>query len=366
MIPKELLPHFRALSLLGVLLLIGDTALSAQFGYTMGWDMAFIVAGISLASGIFPVVAIFFHRVGWKPLAYGVAAIWVPVFAFNVWSNMGVSVANRLGEVQNAGLLQTTYNERKKAVVESEAKLAMFSKQLDSLIEQQPWVPTVTADSLRQQVKDLESEITEEGSPKNGGCKRLCLQLKEKKRDVENKIGAAEQRVSLTEQIEATKRVLETARAELAGTDGGISVGINQSTGHANLVNADLGGTPDARSIAIANEMNGIAVAFILALAAMGTTLAGAFPALMRVGKININTREVTLDGYQPENEPRAMTETRRDLTEVMDGIKAKGTEIVAAGRDVIRETVKFDDGLRDSIQRRLDEINTRPRRRFA
>jgi hypothetical protein len=60
------------------------------------------------------------------------------------------------------------------------------------------------------------------------------------------------------------------------------------------------------------------------------------------------------------------MTEAHRDVASVMDTVREAGRELVAQGRDIIRETVKIDDGLRASIQRRLDDINARPRRRFA
>jgi hypothetical protein len=363
LVNKELQPYFKAAALLGVLLLIGDTLLSAKFGWTISTEAMFIVGAISLASGILPVIAWFFLRADHKGVAYSLLVAWaVFAFPFNVYSNMGVSTANRMGEVQKAGLQQTTYNERQKSVAESEAKLELFTKQLNSLLEQNAWAASVSADGLRSEAATLQAVVDAESRKSNGGCKRKCLTAMEKKREVERQIGVAEQRTDLTKQIEATKTVLAKAREDLANTDGGVSITANQASLYAKVVNWDLGGDPDQRSIDVANEVTGIILAVVLAVLAAATTLAGAYPALMKVGKINVNAREVTVG----DDEPRAMTETAREVSTVMGSIKAKGSELVSQGRDTIREVVKVDDGLRASIQRRLDEINARPRRGYA
>jgi len=133
--PIGLKPYFRAISWLGVLALIGDTALSALFGWTIGLIMVPVLAVISLASGLLLVAALFFDRIGWRPLAIGLAVAWVPIFLFNAWSNMGVATSNRMGEVQLAHAQQKTYAERGNAVKEAKRELALFEKQLATLIE---------------------------------------------------------------------------------------------------------------------------------------------------------------------------------------------------------------------------------------
>lgn len=313
LISKELQPYFRAAAILGVLLLIGDTLLSAKFGWTISAEAMFIVAAISLASGILPVVAWFFLRAGHRPVAGAIFVAWAAfAFPFNVYSNMGVATANRMGEVQQAGLQETTYNERKKSVAESEAKLELFTKQLSSLLEQNAWAPTVTAEALRQEVESLKAERASES--KLGGCGRKCRAIEAKITEVQGKIGVAEQRADLTRQIEATKAVLAKAREDLAQTDGGVSVTANQASLYAKIVNWDLGGTPDDRSINVANELTGITMALVLAVLAAATTLAGAYPHLLRVGQINVLARDVTIG----DDEPRAMTAHQRDIAERM------------------------------------------------
>jgi len=324
LINKELQPYFKAAALLGVLLLIGDTLMSAKFGWTISAEAMFIVAAISLASGILPVVAWFFLRAGHKPVAGAIFAAWALfAFPFNVYSNVGVSGANRMGEVQKAGLQETTYNERKKAVAESEAKLDLFTKQLGTLLEQNAWAASVTADGLREQSATLATAIEAESNKRNGGCKRKCLNLMNQKKEIDGQIGVAEQRTDLTKQIEATKTVLAKAREDLSTTDGGVSITANQASLYAKVVNWDLGGTPDDRSIAVANEITGIVMAIVLAVLAAATTLAGAYPALLKVGRINVNAREYTVEAE--DEQPRARTETHE---KIHDAMKAQGTYV--------------------------------------
>jgi hypothetical protein len=320
LISKELQIYFKAAAILGVLLLLGDMYWSAKFGWTISAEAAIIVAAISLASGLLPVIGWFFHRAGHRGVANAILAAWaLAAFPFNVYSNMGVSTANRMGEVQKAGLQETTYNERKKAVAESEAKLELFSKQLATLLEQNAWAASVTADGLREQSATLATAIEAEGSKRNGGCKRRCLDLMAQKKEIDGQIGVAEQRTDLTKQIEATKTVLAKAREDLAQTDGGVSVTANQASLYAKVVNWDLGGDPSERSINVANEITGIATALVLAILSAIVTLAGAYPHLLRVGRINVNARDVTID----DTADRAMTETH---AKVHDAMRAQAT----------------------------------------
>jgi hypothetical protein len=347
MITKELQPYFTGAAILGVLLLIGDTLLSAKFGWTISAEAMFIVAAISLASGILPVVGWFFLRAGHKPVAGAIFVAWALfAFPFNVYSNMGVATAGRMGEVQKAGLQETTYNERKKAVAESEAKLELFTKQLGSLIEQNAWAASVNAEALRTESATLATAIEQEGSKKNRGCKRKCLDLMNKKADVDRQIGVAEQRTDLTKQIDATKVVLAKAREDLAGTDGGVSVTANQASLYAKVVNWDLGGTPDDRSVSIANEVTGIIMAIVLAVLAAATTLAGAYPALLKVGRINVNAREYTVEADDLPTQSRAMTETRAKIEDRYQQIKAGEKPNAGNSNYFVRVEGKAEDAL--------------------
>lgn len=286
-IPAGLRPHFKAISILGVLALIGDAWLSIKFGWSIAAEMAVIAGVISIASGLLLVAALFFDRIGWRWLGRGIAALWVPVFLFNCWSNMGVSTANRMGEVQAAKVQQTTYDGAQANVAEAKRSLDLFQRQLASLIDQNAWAGTVTADGLRAQVADLRK--AEAAETRLGGCGQKCRAIQNQISDTQGRIAVAEQRADLTKRIEATKAVIAKYRTTLATTDKGISSTANQSTLYAKLISFNLAADPDAAMVVVANEGTGIGFAVILALIAAALTVAGAWPELMAVSATMLN-----------------------------------------------------------------------------
>lgn len=276
--PTGMQPYFKAIAYLGMMALIGDAWLSIKFGWSIAAEMAVIAGVVSVASGLLLVVAMFFSRIGWSWLGRGLAVVWACSFAFNVWSNMGVSTANRMGEVQAARVQQTNYKEQQANVEEAKRSLELFQKQLASLLEQNAWAGTVTADGLRAQVEDLrKAEVAE---ARLGGCGPNCRRIQNKITDVQGQIAVAEQRSKLTDQIAATRKVIEKNRTVLAGTDKGISSTANQSTLYAKLISFNLASDPSADMVTVANESTGIGFAVILAMIATGLTLAGAWPHL--------------------------------------------------------------------------------------
>jgi hypothetical protein len=280
-IPAGLRPHFKALTVLGALLIVGDVWLSGRFGYTLGLDLMFIVAAISLASGILPVVCVMFHRAGYRKLAGLIAGAWFAAFVFNCFSNMGVSTANRMADVQRATVQQTNYSEQKETVAEAKRSLELFQGQLATLIKQNEWAGTVTADGLRAQVADLRK--AEAAESRLGGCGQKCRGIQNQIAELQGRIATAEQRADLTKRIEATKTVIAKHRTTLAETDKGISNAANQSKLYAKLIGWNLVADPDMGTITAANETTGIATAIVLALIAAAVTLAGAWPHLMTV-----------------------------------------------------------------------------------
>lgn len=286
-IPKGLQPHFRAIAALGVGAMVVDTFMSAAFGYTIGYVPMIGLAIISLGSGLLLVAAELFRRAGWNTVAGISAAVWLVAFGFNAWSNMGVATSTRMGEVQKAGVQQTTYKERQLASEEAKARLALFTRQLDELTGQNAWAATVSADGLRQQVADL--RIARDSESKLGGCGRKCRAIETEISEVSGKIAVAEQRDDLTKRIEATKSVLEKARTELAGTKAGISATANQSTLYAKLISFNLADDPDAAAITVANESTGIAMAIVIAIVSAFLTFVGALPHLAQTSPDSVN-----------------------------------------------------------------------------
>lgn len=285
-LPKGLKPYFTGATLLGLGLMVVDTKMSAEFGYSIDKTAMLGLGMVSIASGIVLIIAEAFRRFGYTTVAYISFAGWAIAFGFNIWSNVGVATANRMGEVQSARVQQTNYSERKKAADEAEARLKLFGDQLQTLLTQNAWAATVTASGLREQVEDLrKSEVAE---TKLGGCGPKCRAIQNKIADVGGQIAVAEQRANLTKQIEATKAVLAKARDELAGTKAGISATANASTLHAKLVSWNLASSPEDDAVTVANESTGILMAFVIAAMSALLTYIGALPHLAEIVPMSV------------------------------------------------------------------------------
>lgn len=298
-IPQGLAPYFKALSILGVLLVIGDTWLSTKFGYSIAVEMAIIYAAISVASGVLLVIAWYFRRLGNRALSNGLAAAWCVAFVFNCWSNMGVSTSNRMGEVQQATVQQTRYQSAKKAVADGETNLAMWRKRLSDLEAQNAWATTQTADALRARLASAELAIVQEA--KRGGCGPRCLARTQERDELQSKIALAEERGNLTKQIKATEAILAKHRETASATDAGISNTANQSTLYAKLISWNLAANPDEAMVVVANEATGIGSAFVLALLATAVTFASAWPHLASVGPMALTSATMATSYPAPQ-----------------------------------------------------------------
>lgn len=338
-VPSGLKPIFRAVSMLGFAAMIVDTMMSAAFGSTIGIVPMIGLAIVSLASGLFLVVAFFFQRAGMRGMAAVAASVWACAFLFNAWSNMGVATSTRMGDVQQANLQQTTYAERKKAAEEAEDRLRLFGSQLEQLTAQNAWAATVSASGLREQLDGL--RLSRESEAKLGGCGRKCRAIETQMTDVSERIAVAEQRDDLTKRIEATKAVLAKARDTLSATQAGISATANQSTLYAKLISFNLADAPGAAAVTVANEGTGIALAIVIALISTFLTLLGAIPHLAAVGPASAAPHEVDIWARQRErNEVVALHPDGRNSTTVVHATIGELVEAQMRGSFPARQAV--------------------------
>jgi len=281
-IPAGLKPYFQAAVILGAVAMVFDTLLSAKFGWSISYDMAGIFALVSLASGVLLVIAAAFWRSGHAGLAKGIALAWVPIFAFNVMSNMGVATANRMADVQKASVQQTKFDAAQDNTKEAAENLKLWTSQLTKLKTDNAWVASVTADSLRSQLTELQAAADRES--KRGGCASKCEAIKVQVRDTQAKIGAVEQRDDLTKRIDATERLVAKYREKAGTTEAGHSQAANQSQFFAKLMSFSLYADPSTQDVGVANEGMGMFTALVLALVSALLTYVGAYPHLQEIG----------------------------------------------------------------------------------
>jgi uncharacterized membrane protein YbaN (DUF454 family) len=313
-ISKEMEPHFRIAGWLAVVLVIFDTWLSVKFGWSVSLEMAGVYGAISLASGTFLVIALWFMMQGFKKFGAALAVAWCFAFTFNIWSNMGVATANRMADVQSAAVQQAKYITAQDGLSDTRANVALWTKLLTDLQAQAPWAPTVKADALRKDITTLEGRLKDETEGKRGrkaGCGKVCEDLQNQLKEANAKKAAAERFDDLTQKIEAAKAVLAANREKATSTDKGISNAANQSALYAKIVNRLAGGSfsadPTQEQVATANEGTGIATAFVLALLAAATCLVSAMPALFGV-QATSPSHQQTHDIYSAPASPSQRT----------------------------------------------------------
>lgn len=287
-ITDGLRPYFKAAALLGVCAMMFDTWLSGKFGWSISLDMAAIFGLVSLASGVLLVIASAFWKSGHKEIARGIAIAWLPVFAFNVMSNMGVATANRMADVQQATVQQTKYDDAKDSAAENAANLKMWKARLAELTKDNPWIVAVSADALRARMPGLNLQIEQES--KRGGCGPKCLAFTKERDDVAARIASAEEKDRLTKQIEATQKLVDKYRERVASTDAGHSQAHNQSMFFGKMMLGSLYSAPAAQDIAVANEGMGMFTAIVLAIVSALLTYVGAYPHLMQINSAQLTT----------------------------------------------------------------------------
>lgn len=229
---------------IGALALIVDMAI----GYCAGYAQATIwhgIGGAGLAAGFafLPDAAYEeYERRRW--ISAGVIALFcIPIGVKAYEQQLTYSAGMRAGEMQAVGVQNTKYTGAQEAVGEDKTNLALWKKQLGTLIEQNAWAGTVKADGLRAELDSAQKAIDLEAG--RGGCKSKCLILMQAKADLEKRIAIAEQASDLTQRIEATQRILDGKRTVAAKTEHKQSLNVDVARVTARLVKIASGQSPD-------------------------------------------------------------------------------------------------------------------------
>jgi hypothetical protein len=197
-------------------------------------DMAIgYLAGISVGT--------FWHGVGYAALAAGfaflpdaayeeyehrriasavvIAALCVPIGIKAYEQQLTYSTGVRQGEMQAVGVQNTKYSGAQDDVKRNRAELTMLMGVLETAKREAPWAATVNATGLRAQVATLEKAIEAEGSPRNGGCKRKCIDLMAQKTSVEKQIAGAEKVENTEARIKELQGIIDSKREKADNTE---------------------------------------------------------------------------------------------------------------------------------------------------
>ena len=207
----------RAWARLGIVVLIAAAAMSWDFGASMSIKHAIFLTCLTAVAAFGPEEA--YKSIQQRKFGSGIAiaAICVPLLGIEFLSHAGYTAGMRGMDMTEAKVANVRYDGAQESVQESKANYALWSSQLAKLQEQAPWAAAVKAEALRGQMAVAEKEIADETA--RGGCKAKCTLRMKDKANLAERIGQIEQMASLTERIEATKRVLDTARDKASTTE---------------------------------------------------------------------------------------------------------------------------------------------------
>jgi hypothetical protein len=285
--------YFHIAGVLGFALMVIDTWLAFKSGITIDTVTGCIYALVSLGSGIMLVIAGLFYVSNFKAVGRFIAALWVPVFCFNVWSQIGMHTSARMTDVQQASVQSEKRGDVEKEKQELEAERIALVGALENIKEGKGvgsgWSSTRPVSAWKADISNMEGDKVFARSKQCANVtidesRKFCDTLKELRAN----LAAAEKMEETERKIAAANVGLAKVREKLAHTDPGHSTAENSSTIQAKiLAGFDLASKPGASQITIANEGSGIMTAFLLGLLAALFILIDAYPHLLEAYEAN-------------------------------------------------------------------------------
>jgi hypothetical protein len=224
---NEYTPRGKFLLSLGIAALIVDAAISYKYGITLTWLHGVGFALVAVFFALIPDQAYLEFEA--KRFGSGIAMtiLCVPLGTVAYYSHLGYGAGVRVGSMQQASVHNTKFEDTRASLESDRKNLDMWRDHLAKLQADNPWVAAVSADGLKAQVAAHTKAIELEEA--RGGCKSKCLARMKEKGALEDRIAIAEQSNTLTKQIEATQRIVDTKTAEAKAATFESSPVVNQT-----------------------------------------------------------------------------------------------------------------------------------------
>ena len=210
-------PFGRFWLLLGLGSLAAAAAMSFDFGWGVSAKHAIFLAILTAVAAFGPMAAEMLWSKGRRGVAIATAIVCVPLLAIEFYSHAGYTAGLRGSNIETAKVQNTKWAGAQDTVSEDKTNLAMWEKRLAALEAENAWAVSITAEALRAQLANANLAIDLEA--KRGGCKAKCLERTKERDDLATKIAIAEEKSDLTKKIEATKKVLTSARDKAASVE---------------------------------------------------------------------------------------------------------------------------------------------------
>lgn len=213
-------PFGRFWLVVAVIALVVDAGISYQYGIT---QTKLHGVGFALVAAFFaflPDAAYREYEGGRKASALVLSIICIPLGLMAYYSHIGYGAGVRVGDVQETNVQRASFKNTQALVVEEKAnldnlrdRLKTAKKEREDLKAAAPWAATVTADGLKGELQAIDEAIRQEANRKF--CGEKCLALKNKRADVDKRIGATVKFNELTSQIAALDLQVATIQGKL-------------------------------------------------------------------------------------------------------------------------------------------------------
>lgn len=202
---------------LGLVTLACAALMSFDFGYSISIKHALFLMCLSAVAAFGPDAAREQWHAGRRGVAAAIGLLCVPLLGLEFYTHAGYTAGLRGQNIETATVQNTRYAGRQDEIAEAKTSLVMWEKRLAELEAQNAWAASVTAEALRAQLASSNLAIEQETA--RGGCKAKCLARTKDRDDLATRIAIAEERGNLAAKIEATKKVVATARDKAAVTE---------------------------------------------------------------------------------------------------------------------------------------------------
>lgn len=218
----EMDPFGKLWLVLGLASLAAAAAMSFDFGWQVSTKHALFLAVLTVVAAFGPMAAEMLWGKGRKGPAIAAAVICFPLLGIEFYSHAGYTAGLRGHSIETATVQNTRFDAANEAVTDDKANVALWRKQLATLLEQNAWAGTVKADGLKAELQTLIDRIEDEKKGNRGrkaGCGQACESLQNQANALSARIATAEQASDLTARIEATQRILDGKRETAAKTE---------------------------------------------------------------------------------------------------------------------------------------------------
>jgi hypothetical protein len=193
---------------------LASLAAAAGMSFMVGWNMtalhAIFLCCVSFVTAFLPEASYKAWGEGKRGVAVILAILAVPLFAVEFGQHAAYTAGIRGHDLATTKVQNIKYDDGRADVEEAKKTLVMFEARLAELQKANGWSTTVTADALRAKLESLNLAIKLEAERK--GCKAKCLERTKERDEVASRIAVLERVDDVTTKIEATKKVIASAR----------------------------------------------------------------------------------------------------------------------------------------------------------